>query len=240
MKKLFSLIIVAILVLTPFISDGAVRVKGYYRKDGTYVQPHYRSNPDGNPYNNWSYPGNVNPYTGKVAPGNPSTYLDNYYNNSSSYSLPSYSSGLSLPSSIPSLPKTTRHVSFMAKSYADNYPDKSCLSSNSLTNADAYACYDYKTSKDSYNWIVTNPSSEYAKCGNTYYYVDACAAGTKVVCTTAGAICQSIANVNNAPSLTTSTLQNASQADAQRQELIRLLILQIVALQQQLNALMQK
>src|SRR5438094_208415 len=60
-----------------------VHVSGYYRKNGTYVQPHYRSNPDGNPYNNWSYPGNVNPYTGKVAPGNADTYLDNYYNRNS-------------------------------------------------------------------------------------------------------------------------------------------------------------
>lgn len=60
-------------------SIGQVSVNGYYRKDGTYVQPHYRSNPDGNPYNNWSYPKNVNPYTGKVATGNPSTYLANYY-----------------------------------------------------------------------------------------------------------------------------------------------------------------
>ena len=51
--------------------DAAVRVDGYVRKDGTYVAPHYRSNPDGNPYNNWSFPGNTNPYTGKVAPGNP-------------------------------------------------------------------------------------------------------------------------------------------------------------------------
>jgi hypothetical protein len=42
-----------------------VKVKGYYRKDGTYIRPHYRSNPDGNFYNNWSTVGNVNPYTGK-------------------------------------------------------------------------------------------------------------------------------------------------------------------------------
>ncbi len=65
-------------------ADAAVRVKGYFRKDGTYVQSYYRSNPDGNPYNNWSFPGNVNPYTGKVATGNPDTYLNNYYNNSGS------------------------------------------------------------------------------------------------------------------------------------------------------------
>ena len=56
-------------------------MKGYYRKDGTYVRPHVRSNPDGNPYNNWSYPGNVNPYTGKVATGNPETYLKKYRKN---------------------------------------------------------------------------------------------------------------------------------------------------------------
>lgn len=62
----------------PEIQIASVRVRGYYRKDGTYVQPHYRSNPDSSPYNNWSYPGNVNPYTGKVAPGNPETYLKKY------------------------------------------------------------------------------------------------------------------------------------------------------------------
>jgi hypothetical protein len=54
--------------------SGDVHVRGYTRKDGTYVQPHWRSRPDGNPSNNYSFPGNTNPYTGKVAPGNPSTY----------------------------------------------------------------------------------------------------------------------------------------------------------------------
>ena len=32
-----------------------VYVRGYTRDNGTYVQPHYRSAPDGNPYNNYSY-----------------------------------------------------------------------------------------------------------------------------------------------------------------------------------------
>jgi hypothetical protein len=41
-----------------------VRVKGYTRKDGTYVAPHVRSRPDGNSSNNWSTQGNSNPYTG--------------------------------------------------------------------------------------------------------------------------------------------------------------------------------
>ena len=67
------------------IAFADVRVRGYYRKDGTYVSGHWRSNPDGNPYNNWSFPGNVNPHTGKVATGNPYTYLKNYYRSSSPY-----------------------------------------------------------------------------------------------------------------------------------------------------------
>ena len=55
-------------------------VNGYTRSDGTYVQGYMRSSPDGDPYNNYSFPGNTNPYTGKVAPGNPDTYLRNYFN----------------------------------------------------------------------------------------------------------------------------------------------------------------
>lgn len=37
--------------------DGPVYVKGYYRKDGTYVQPHTRTRPDGIKSNNKSYRG---------------------------------------------------------------------------------------------------------------------------------------------------------------------------------------
>lgn len=93
-RRALILALLAAFIFSTFasIADAAVRVRGYYRKDGTYVQPHYRSNPDGNPYNNWSFPGNVNPYTGKIAPGNPDTYLRNYYNRGGSgISLPSYS-----------------------------------------------------------------------------------------------------------------------------------------------------
>jgi endonuclease YncB( thermonuclease family) len=47
-------------------SDTTVNVRGYFRKDGTYVAPHKRSAPDGNFDNNWSTQGNINPYTGQV------------------------------------------------------------------------------------------------------------------------------------------------------------------------------
>ena len=46
-------------------SHSATNVRGYTRKDGTYVAPHQRSTRDGDFKNNWSTKGNQNPNTGK-------------------------------------------------------------------------------------------------------------------------------------------------------------------------------
>lgn len=65
MNKMTTNLAVLIMILVTCISAYAdVYVRGYTRRNGTYVQPHYRSNPDGNFYNNWSTYPNVNPYTG--------------------------------------------------------------------------------------------------------------------------------------------------------------------------------
>lgn len=40
-------------------------VNGYFKQDGTYVQPHVRTNPDNSRLNNYSTQGNTNPYTGQ-------------------------------------------------------------------------------------------------------------------------------------------------------------------------------
>jgi hypothetical protein len=74
-----AVLAVAVTLAAPSASWAAQYVRGYYRSDGTYVQPYWRSDRDGNPLNNYGYPGNLNPYTGEVAPGNPDTYLRNYY-----------------------------------------------------------------------------------------------------------------------------------------------------------------
>jgi hypothetical protein len=74
---------VALMVLINFLTvtlAEARRVRGYTQRDGTYVQPYFRTNPDGNPYNNYSLPGNYNPNKGTITPGNPNTYIDRYYN----------------------------------------------------------------------------------------------------------------------------------------------------------------
>lgn len=42
------------------------RVRGYSKKDGTYVQPYTKTSPDRTRNNNYSTRGNTNPYTGKA------------------------------------------------------------------------------------------------------------------------------------------------------------------------------
>ena len=80
-KKLIILAGVLTILISFFITSlvEAGWVRGYFRKDGTYVRPYLRTKPDGNPFNNYSFPGNFNPNTGRITPGNPDTYLKRYY-----------------------------------------------------------------------------------------------------------------------------------------------------------------
>ena len=52
-------------------SGGSHSVKGYTKKDGTYVAPHMQTNPNSTKTDNWSTKGNVNPYTGKPGTKSP-------------------------------------------------------------------------------------------------------------------------------------------------------------------------
>lgn len=67
MKRIICLIgMMCILVLfvgTAF--GGSVRVRGHFRSNGTYVQPHYRSTPNRSFNDNWSTRPSINPYTGR-------------------------------------------------------------------------------------------------------------------------------------------------------------------------------
>jgi hypothetical protein len=53
-------------LFTTALSFAQVSVKGYYRSNGTYVQPHQRTAPNYTRNDNYSTIGNVNPYTGKA------------------------------------------------------------------------------------------------------------------------------------------------------------------------------
>lgn len=60
LKKIFILLCIIALGTA---CGAAQYVKGYYKKDGTYVRSHFRSNRDNRSYNNFSTKGNYNPYT---------------------------------------------------------------------------------------------------------------------------------------------------------------------------------
>jgi hypothetical protein len=53
-------------LFTTALSFAQVSVRGYYRSNGTYVQPHQRTVPNYTRNDNYSTVGNVNPYTGKA------------------------------------------------------------------------------------------------------------------------------------------------------------------------------
>ena len=70
MKKI---LLILLLCISNYVGAD-VHVKGYYRSNGTYVQPHYRSSPNGTVLDNYSTKGNINPYTGKEGTVNPLSY----------------------------------------------------------------------------------------------------------------------------------------------------------------------
>lgn len=63
MRTIFLLLV--FLTVAPALATSSHSVKGYTKKDGTYVQPHKQTNPDQIRRNNYSSEGNYNPNTGK-------------------------------------------------------------------------------------------------------------------------------------------------------------------------------
>ena len=153
------LIFIILVQIVSFYVDAQVKVKGYYRKDGTYVKPHYRSSPDGNPKNNWSYPGNTNLNTGEISTGNPDTYLKRYDNGAT------YGSGnptFSVPSTTIRTEKPTRNY-FNSVSYSTHIVTVNSLNvrsgpskNNSVIGSLSYA--DNVEVVDSYSngWVKIN------------------------------------------------------------------------------------
>jgi opacity protein-like surface antigen len=70
MRKALMLTVLLISSAMPAVADDTY-VQGYVRKDGTYVQPHYRSAPNNSNNDNWSVQPNYNPHTGRQGTDRP-------------------------------------------------------------------------------------------------------------------------------------------------------------------------
>lgn len=62
MRKIVAMLIIGAVAVP---ASAQVGVRGHFRSDGTYVQPHVRSAPNNSRTDNWSSQGNYNPYTGR-------------------------------------------------------------------------------------------------------------------------------------------------------------------------------
>lgn len=113
MKKIIAVAFLALFLFGFSLnnSEAYVRVKGYYRSNGTYVAPHVRSNPNGLKYDNYSYTpsqGLYNPtYGTRGATWDTPTYVTdpNYYEGKALYE--SGSSGTKTPSTYYTPSSTT-------------------------------------------------------------------------------------------------------------------------------------
>lgn len=80
MKAAIMLVTASLLVPTSALAQSSHSVRGYVKRDGTYVAPAHRTNPNTTRNDNWTTRPNVNPYTGKAG-----TKAPDY-----SYKAPSY------------------------------------------------------------------------------------------------------------------------------------------------------
>ena len=94
MKNLTKLALAAV-ILTTAVSAQAETVRGYFRNNGTYVAPHYRTPANGTPYDNLSYRGYPSQQPGYVSPR--SYGLDSSWSRPTP--LPSY--GSYVPTTLP-------------------------------------------------------------------------------------------------------------------------------------------
>lgn len=86
-------LILAILTSVTSSAEAQVHVRGYTRRDGTYVAPHYRSSPNHTTADNYSTRGNVNPYTGEPGTRDPEPTSRPYvYSPYPTYTVPSVAS----------------------------------------------------------------------------------------------------------------------------------------------------
>jgi hypothetical protein len=66
MLTIRALIIAAVLItISAPVFAGDIPVKGYFKRDGTYVEPYHRTPPNNTINDNYSTSPNINPWTGK-------------------------------------------------------------------------------------------------------------------------------------------------------------------------------
>lgn len=140
-----QLLILLFLFSSSILSFAQVHVRGYYRKNGTYVQPHERTRPNHTITDNYSYPGNFNPNIGRIT-GDATTTSGATISTSSGYNISTYSSTTSTtPSSakvdytdVPSVNSVTTNT-LSSQLYAFTEPNAALKKEPSYMSISSYA-----------------------------------------------------------------------------------------------------
>lgn len=136
-----------------------VRVSGYYRSNGTYVQPYFRTAPNSTNRDNFSTRGNVNPYTGKPGWIEPDNKYNTFYYNTYSYTP---------PKDPPSTNTTPPQLIYRDRTYIeDEHGNYSCY----LKEKDkrTYSIYDMKDNIILY--LVINHRGDWRIFDNNWIYI---------------------------------------------------------------------
>lgn len=63
-SQIVGLLVACLLIFVTFSAKADTYVNGYFKKDGTYVEGHYKTTPHETNWGAYSTDGNSNPYTG--------------------------------------------------------------------------------------------------------------------------------------------------------------------------------
>lgn len=137
-----------------------VKVSGYTRKDGTYVQPYFRTAPNSTNRDNFSTKGNVNPYTGKPGWVDPDSKYNTFYYNTYTYTPTTTQNDYATNSTLPIKYKDRTYIE-------DEYGDYTCY----LTVKDERTFSIYDMSNNIILYLVINHRGDWRIFDSNMIYI---------------------------------------------------------------------
>ena len=141
-----------------------VKVSGYYRNNGTYVQPYFRTAPNSTNRDNFSTKGNTNPYTGKPGWIEPDSKYNTFYYSTYTYPTSKTQSGYTTSTtSTSTLPIQDKNRTYIE----DEYGGYSCY----LTVKDERTFNIYDMKDELILYLVINHRGDWRIFDGNWIYV---------------------------------------------------------------------
>ncbi|GAA4406773.1 hypothetical protein GCM10023187_26640 [Nibrella viscosa] len=139
-------------------------MSGYYRKDGTYVQPYFRTAPNSTNRDNFSTKGNTNPYTGKPGWIEPDSKYNTFYYSTYTYPTNKAQSGYTTTTTA----KTNLPIQYKNRTYIeDEYGGYSCY----LTVKDERTFNIYDMKDELILYLVINHRGDWRIFDSNWIYI---------------------------------------------------------------------